>query len=395
MRSVGSALQAILEMVEPTAVERTPLRQCAGRVLHGDLEARISHPAAAVSSMDGYAVKAENASTGSWLRVVGRCPAGQQPESALERGEALRLFTGSLLPEGADAVAPQETVETEGDHVRLQEPVTSGSYVRPEGLDFRSGETLLRGPRRLTPEDLALAAAMNHPELPVASKPRVAILATGDELVLPGKEPGPAQVVASTGYGLAALIENRGAQVELLPPANDDIDVIRGRLRERRAEFFVTLGGASVGSHDIVGQILAREDLQLAFQGVAMRPGKPTLAGRLGSAVFIGLPGNPVSALVCAYVFLLPALDAALGLPSGPTKRLSAPLGRPVPASGRRDHYMRARLTAQDGRLRCDPFGEQDSSILRNLARADVLAIQPAGSPALAAGDSIEYIELR
>ncbi len=395
MRSVSSALQSILEMVEPTAVEHAPLRQCAGRVLRRDLVARVSHPAAAVSSMDGYAVRAENASAGGWLRITGRCPAGQKPESGLDRGEALRLFTGSMLPEGADAVAPQETVEMAGDRVRLREPVTSGGYVRPEGLDFRSGETLLRGPCRLTPEDLALAAAMNHPDLPVASRPRVAILATGDELVLPGQDPGPAQVVASTGYGLAALLESRGAQVELLPPAGDDIDAIRGRLLEQEAEFLVTLGGASVGNHDIVGQVLAREDLQLAFQRVAMRPGKPTLAGRLGGAVFIGLPGNPVSALVCAHVFLLPALDAALGLPAGPAKRHAAPLGRTVPANGKREHYMRARLTAQDGRLRCDPFGEQDSSILRNLARADALAIQPINSPALAVGDPIEYIELR
>lgn len=394
MLSVDSALQSVIGLVEPTDIERVPLREAGGRVLREDLEARVSHPGAAVSSMDGYAVRAENASGGGWLRVIGSSPAGRRPDSHLHRGEALRVFTGSLLPEGADAVAPQETAEREADRVRFGESLAAGAFVRPKGLDFRTGDVLLHAPRRLTPEDLALAAAMNHPDIPVATKPRMLILATGDELVAPGTNPEPAQVVASTGYGLAALLEDRGARVDLLPLAGDDVDTIRSRLQSRQAEFLITLGGASVGSHDIVGQVLAREDLTPVFQGVAMRPGKPTLAGTLNGAVFLGLPGNPVSALVCAHVFLLPALDAALGLPAGPARRFSAPLGIPVAAGSQRDHYMRARLEAVDGRLHCDPFEEQDSSVLRNLARADVLAIQPAGASALAVGDTIEYIEL-
>ena len=394
MRSVAEALGRILELIAPVPAEIVPISEAAGRVLREDLAAAVAHPGVAVSAMDGYAVRSEDAQSGSRLRVVATLPAGRLIPLCLKPGECARLFTGSAVPEGADAIAIQENVDVEGTTMILREDTPRGRFVRPAGLDFKKGEILLRAPRRLTPEDIALAAAMNIPQVRVARRPRVLVLPTGDELVLPGIEPKPGEVVASTGFGLSALLSRRGAEIILLPPVEDDVSAIREQLHSSEVELVTTLGGASVGDRDFVGRVLAREDLKLAFHGVAMRPGKPTLAGRLSGTPFVGLPGNPVSAMVCGHVFLLPAIDAALGLAAGPRPRNSARLGRELPPGSQREHYMRARVETFSGDVTCTPFSTQDSSVLRDLARANALAIHPAGAPARKAGQEIEYIEI-
>ena len=394
MRDVAAALADILDLVPPVASEMVPVAEAAGRVLAEKVTARVSHPGLTVSAMDGYGVRSEDASTGANLRVTGTIYAGPYQTQQIGPGEAVRLFTGSPLPLGADAVALQENVEPGEGTITLRQAVPAGDYVRPEGFDFRTGEVLLDAPRRLSPEDLALAAASNRDGLRVACRPHVLVLATGAELVLPGTTQGPGQVVASTGFGMAALIERQGGTAILVPPVNDDPAHIRAGIEENPSDIIVTLGGASVGDRDFIARDLARNGVDLAFHGVAMRPGKPTLAGRMGGRLFLGLPGNPVSALVCAQVFLRPVLDACLGLPAGPRPRQMASLGCDLSANGPREHYMRARLETAGGRRVCTPFGMQDSSMLRNLAHADVLAVLPPHAPACHAGDAIECIDL-
>ena len=394
MLAVGEAIARIAALIEPVAPERVGLAEAGGRILREDLAARLAHPGQAVSAMDGYALSA--AAAGTELAVTGTAPAGEGRRQRLGPGEAIRLFTGSAIPEGADAVAMQEAVDRCGDRIRLRESVPPGRFIRREGLDFCAGDTLLRAPCRLTPGALALAAAMNHDRLAVSRRPRIAILPTGDELVTPGHRPGFGQVLASSGYGIAALLAAAGAEPQLLDPAPDDADTIAGQLAGAGAELLVTLGGASVGDRDHVGQTLAGREIELAFHGVAMRPGKPLLAGRFLGTPLIGLPGNPVSAAVCAEVFLRPALDALLGLPARPRPRRVGRLGSDLAAGTAREHYMRARLDCrvQDPLPVLHPARQQDSSVLREFAAADALLVRPPHAPAARTGDPVEYLEL-
>lgn len=394
MRTVADALADILALVAPTSAEDVALEHAAGRVLAAPVAARIAHPNSTVSAMDGYAVRSSDAAEGATLRVVGTIYAGPYEPVRIGPGEVARVFTGSTIPAGADAIALQEHATRAGDTVTLARAVGRDAFVRPEGLDFRRGTALLHAPRRLAPEDLALAAAANHARLAVARRPRVLLLPTGDELVQPGQDPAPGQVIASTGIGVAALLERQGAAVSLQPPVADDPDALRRALAETDADLVVTLGGASVGERDLVGRELARQELELAFHGVAMRPGKPMLAGRLGGRPLVGLPGNPVSAMVCTQVFLRPAIDACLGLPAGPRTRHHARLGCDLPEGGAREHYMRARLERNPAGPVCTPLALQDSSMLHNLSRADALAIHPARAPACNAGADIEFIRM-
>jgi molybdopterin molybdotransferase len=340
--------------------------------------------------MDGYAVRAADAAAGARLRVTGAAPAGRAWAGVVGPGEAVRIFTGAPMPQGADAVLIQEDADREGDAVTVREAPQPGAWVRPAAGDFAAGARLA-APRRLSPADFALAAAMNAPRLTVRRRPVVALIPTGDELVSPGERPAPDQIVCSSVYGVAALLSARGAEARILPIARDSRAALSAALAGAAgADMIVTLGGASVGEHDLVREVVG--DAALDFYKVAMRPGKPLMAGRLGGALMVGLPGNPVSALVCAHVFLRPALDALLGLPAGPLRRRRAALAAALPAGGPREHYMRATLTPEG---RVAPFAEQDSAMQALLARADVLAVQPAGGAALEAGALIDVIALR
>ena len=388
MISVEAALAQLLSLVRPLDVEDVPLRHAAGRVLARDVAATRTQPPFAASSMDGYALRRAEVEPDAMFKVVGEAAAGHRFEGALRAGQAVRIFTGAPIPEGADFVVIQEDVTRRGDLITLGHRVGSKDNIRPAGGDFEVGQTL-HAPLRLRPADIALLAAMNIADVPVTRRPRVAILATGDELVQPGEVPGPDQIIASNSYGLAAMLEGLGAQVHMLPIARDTAASLKQAFSlAKGSDLIITIGGASVGDHDLVAPVAAEIGMEQAFYKVAMRPGKPLMAGRLGDAAMIGLPGNPVSAMVCGTVFVAPVVCKMLGLGEQATPMRQAPLARALPANGPRAHYMRARIT--DGALH--PDDRQDSSLLSVLASADALLVRPVDDPARRPGDMVNYI---
>lgn len=396
---IAEALASVLEDAGPLPAEPVPLAAAAGRVLAQDLAATRTQPPADVSAMDGYAVRAADvAAAPARLRLAGEVPAGRPFAGSIGPGEAARIFTGGVLPPGTDTVVIQELATRDGETVIVEKPAGLGRNVRKAGLDFEAGEVLLSAGRRLNGRDIALAASMNHAVLPVRRRPRIGILATGDELVAPGTEPGPGQIVYSNVFALAALAEAEGASAVDLGVVPDRLDATIAAVRRARAvpvDVLVTAGGASVGEYDLVQQALAAEGLSLAFWKVALRPGKPLMSGRLGVMRVLGLPGNPVSAYVCAFLFLIPLIRRLSGRTDLAHPIESAILGRDVPANDERADYMRATL-ARDahGRLVATPFGIQDSSMLVSLAKADCLLIREPYAAAAAAGSDCRIVRL-
>ncbi|MFL6803880.1 MAG: gephyrin-like molybdotransferase Glp [Xanthobacteraceae bacterium] len=389
---VTEALAKVLAGVEPLSAEWVPLTDAHGRVLAADLEALRTQPPADVSAMDGYAVRgADVASAPARLTVIGEVAAGRPFSGEVGPGQAARIFTGGVVPRGADTVVIQELTERTGDVVIVTSATARGRNVRAEGLDFMQGETLLRRGERLTSRSLALAAAMNHPQVPVHRRPKVALLATGDELVTPGTAAGPGQIVSSNGFALASLIRQDGAEATDLGIVGDELDTTVAAIERARtwsADVLVTAGGASVGEHDLVQQALSRVGLQLAFWKVALRPGKPLLHGRIADMRVLGVPGNPVSAFVCAFLFLVPLIRRLSGRVDLEPRPESAILGADLPENDERRDYLRATLDVRDGQVVATPFRLQDSSMMAPLAKADCLLIRdpfaaaaPAGSP--------------
>lgn len=394
MISVEEALAACLALTRVLPGERVALAEAAGRVLAEPVFAKRDQPPFAASAMDGYAVRMDDAVPGAELRVVGEAPAGRAWDREIGAGEALRIFTGAPLPKGAERIVIQEDVTRDGDVITIGERLDQGPHVRPAGTDFRAGARI-EAPRRLGPADLALAAAMNAPVLTVTRRPVVAVIATGDELVLPGEDPRADQIVASNTYGLKALIEAEGGDARLLTIARDDTESLLATFRlARGADLIVTVGGASVGDHDLVGAVAESQGMERAFYKIAMRPGKPLMAGRLGDAALLGLPGNPVSALVCGHLFLVPMLRAYLGLPAGERRRRVARLGQDIHANGPREHYMRAEVFPTGDIPEIVPFGRQDSSLLSILSHANGLLVRPIGDAARTAGTLVEYVPI-
>ncbi|HZS83734.1 MAG TPA: gephyrin-like molybdotransferase Glp [Stellaceae bacterium] len=396
MIPVAEALARLLEPLRPLAAEQVALTNALGRVLAEDVAARRTQPPAAVSAMDGYAVRAADAAQiPARLAVVGSIPAGQALGRAIGPGEAARIFTGAPVPEGADAIVLQEDAERpELGTVIIREAPSPGRHIRPAGLDFRCGEVGLASGRLLTARDIGLAAAMNHPWLWVRRRPRVAILATGDEIVMPGEPVGPNQIVSSNALALAALVTACGGVPTLLGIAHDDrASLERAAAGAAGADLFVTTGGASVGEHDLVREALAGAGLALDFWKIAMRPGKPLMVGNVHGTRLIGLPGNPVSSLVCGLVFVKPAVERLLGLaPPAETSEM-ARLAMPLPANDGRQDYLRAECRrGADGMLEASPFARQDSSMLSTLARAHCLVIRPPLAPAAPAGSSVPIL---
>ncbi len=390
MISVEEALAQLFALVAPLEIEDVPLREACGRVLARDVAATRTQPPFAASSMDGYALRRAEVEPDAMFKVVGESAAGHRFDGRLRAGQAVRIFTGAPVPEGADFVVIQEDVTRRGDLITLGHGIDGKDNIRPAGGDFEAGQPL-HAPLLLRPADIALLAAMNIARVPVTRRPRVAILATGDELVQPGETPGPDQIIASNSHGLAAMFEGYGAEVRLLPIARDTPASLRQALTlAQGADLIVTIGGASVGDHDLVAPVAAEMGMEQSFYKVAMRPGKPLMAGRLGDAAMIGLPGNPVSAMVCGIVFVVPVLRKMLGLGEAPAPMQSAPLGAPLPANGPRAHYMRARMV-QGGIVAED---RQDSSLLTVLATADALLIRRVDDPARQAGDVMDFIPL-
>ncbi len=392
---VEEARKRILAAMTPVGTETIALSAALGRVLASPVTARRTQPPADVSAMDGYAVRALDARAGAELAVIGEAPAGHPFRGRVGPGEAVRLFTGSVVPEGADAVLLQEDSETlEGGRIRVKETAIFGQHIRRRGIDFEAGEVILPPGRRLSPRDIGLAAAANHPWLTVYRRPRVALLATGDEIALPGEPIGEGGIVSSNTHALAALVAAQGAEASLLPFARDDREELARRLYEAEGfDLLVTTGGVSVGAYDLVGESLAARGFSLDFWKIAMRPGKPLLFGRLGNQPVIGLPGNPVSAFVCALLFLVPALQAKSGLSPAPWPRRQARTRTPLKENDQRFDFLRARLQEDEsGTLWAEAFPIQDSSLQRVLAAADGLLLRPPFAPVLPAGSPVEVI---
>jgi molybdopterin molybdotransferase len=396
---VADALAAILAGAEPMGEEGVVLEEAHHRVLAHDIAAKRTQPPQAMSAMDGYAVRASDASqVHARLKVIGEVAAGRPFDRALGAGEAARIFTGGVIPQGADAVVIQEDTVADGNCIAISEAAVTGRHIRPAGVDFREGDVLLSGGSRLTERDLSLAASMNYPELPVRRRPKVALLATGDELVMPGSTPGPGQIVYSNGYALRALARAEGADTVDLGVAADTMEATTAGIRRARdvgADILVTTGGASVGDHDLVKESLEAEKVTIAFWKIAMRPGKPMMHGRLGAMRVVGVPGNPVSSYVCTWLFVVPLIRALSGRKMIHHTRVSALLGRDVGANDVREDYLRARLEERsDGTLIATPVNHQDSSLLANLAAAQALVIRAPFAHAAKAGSSCEILRL-
>lgn len=396
MIPLEDARARILAALRPTTAETVALAEAWGRVLAQPVMARLTQPPADVSAMDGYAVRAAGAGLGASLAVVGAAPAGHPFAGTVGPGQAVRIFTGAFVPPGADGILLQEDAEAVDGHVTVREAVQSGRWIRRKGLDFAAGEALLPLGQRLTARDIGLAAAANHPWLAVHRRPRIGILATGDEIALPGEPIPTGGIVSSNAHALAALVRAGGGEPLVLPIVADDRDAIAAAAAAARGcDLLVTTGGASVGEHDLIQAALGAEGFALDFWKIAMRPGKPLIWGRLGATPVLGLPGNPVSALVCGVQFLLPALAVLSGRPAAPPPTIMIRAGTALAANDRRFDHLRSSLAPDsDGRLVATPFPLQDSSMLKTLARAEALILRAPFAPALAAGAEVEAIAL-
>lgn len=393
MIPVADALSRLLALVPPPQHETISLMSGHGRVLLSDAVASRPQPPFDASAMDGYAVRGTPA-PGQRFRVIGTSQAGGAFAGTIGPGEAVRIFTGAPVPAGATNVVIQEDVAVDGPEITLLDSLGTGPHIRAKALDFDTGFTL-RAPRRLRPGDLALLAAMNCARLEVARRPEIAVIATGDELVLPGRNPGPDQIIASNLYAIKAMAEAEGACVRLLPIARDQREALSDVLDlAAGADVIVTIGGASVGDHDLVARVITERGMELAFHKVAMRPGKPVMAGRMGDAILLGLPGNPVSAIVCAELFLLPLVRALQGLPEPAPKSRQAVLAEDIPANGIRAHYQRARLLPGTALPGISPVFDQDSSLLVPFTEANALLIRPVNDPARKAGEIMDYLPI-
>jgi molybdopterin molybdotransferase len=392
--AVEAALARMLDGAAPLDVENVPLTAATGRTLAVPVVARLTQPPFNASAMDGYAVRAvDAAAAGVRLEVIGQSAAGHVFEGWVEDGTAVRIFTGAPVPLGADTVLIQENVTREGDTIVAREPVRVGQNIRPAGFDFRAGDTLIARHVQLTPRHIALAAASGQASFDVVRRPRVAILATGDELVPPGVMPATSQIVSSTPPALAAMVAAAGGAPALLGIAGDTIDDIVSHLAKAdQADIVVTIGGASVGDSDLVAEALGRLGVALDFWKIAMRPGKPMMFGRRGGQRIVGLPGNPVSAMICAEVFLMPLVRRLAGGTAETALRRVA-LGQAIEANGPRKHFMRAKIgrTAAGSEI-VTALPSQDSSLLAALAAADVLIVREPGAPAAGEGEEVDVI---
>ena len=391
MISVTEALEKLFLIAKVTPVETVELKKCLGRVLAKPLESTRSNPPFPSSAMDGYAIHKANLKSGAEFKVIGESAAGHSYPKKINKNEAVRIFTGSRVPDGANLVLMQEDVEADKKFIIVKENFDKKTNIRLEGSDFSKGYKV-KTPLILGAKEISLLAAMNFAHLSVRKKPTVAIISTGDELVFPGESPKADQIIASNAYGIAALCKECGAEPRILPIAQDNlksIEYIIGLAQD--ADLIITIGGASVGKYDLINEATNNFGLDKSFHKVAMRPGKPLMAGKINETAFVGLPGNPVSALVCGYVFIKPLIQAMLGLEKKSAPRLIAPCGTSLPKNGPREHYMRAVLLP-NGYL--EPVENQDSARLALLCDSDALLIRAAHAEAIPAKTQCEYIKI-
>jgi molybdopterin molybdotransferase len=395
---VADAYAAVLKDTAALPEETVALTEAYHRTLARDIAALRTQPPEAMSAMDGYAVRAADAVAGARLTVIGEVAAGRPFSDTVGAGQAARIFTGGVVPGGADAVVIQEDTTRDGDHVVINESIVAGKNIRPAGIDFREGDVLLPRGTLLSDRAVALAAGMNHPRLPVHRRPRVGILATGDELVAPGSVLRPGQIISSNAFALVALAQSEGAEAIDLGVARDTLDSTTSGIRRARdlgVDVLVTTGGASVGDHDLVQVALKAEGVEMAFWRIALRPGKPMMHGRLGALRVLGLPGNPVSSYICGYLFLVPLIRALSGRTQVDHAFEHGVLGGDLPANDMRQDYLRARLSpGADGLPVATSVGMQDSSLAANLAAADALIVRPPFATAAPAGSRCTLIRL-
>lgn len=391
MIPVAEALAHLFDLAKTLPTVTVPLAQANGRVLAAPVAATRNQPPFSASAMDGYAVAADGVVPGATYTVIGEAAAGHAFDGTVSSGQAVRIFTGAPVPQGAGHVVIQEDIDRVGDVITIADRLGRGTNIRPAGGDFTVGQAI-DVPRLLRPNDVALMAAMNIGEVTVTRRPKVAIMATGDELVMPGETPGPDQIIASNSFGLQAMLRDAGCEARMLPIARDTESSLRTAFSLiDDADLLITIGGASVGDHDLVGKVAADLGMQRSFYKIAMRPGKPLMAGKLAEgAMMIGLPGNPVSAMVCGQVFVMPVIRAMLGLGETAPIEHSATLAHDLPANGPRQHYMRAIVEGGDIRV----FDNQDSSLLTVLSTANALLIAPPNAPMMPKGSTITYLSV-
>ena len=390
MISVETALEKLFELVKPMTAETVPIREANGRVLAKDVVASRDQPPFSTTAMDGYAIANSEINDGDFFTVIGEAAAGHRFDGVLETGEAVRIFTGAPLPLNTKRIVIQEDVKRSGNNIIVLSGSDESDYIRPPASDFPAGYKVIGG-RKLKPADIALLASMNNVSVAVIKRPIVAIITTGDELVMPGEKPNEDQIVASNTFGLAALLENNGAIARILPVARDRISSLKAVFDLcAGADLVVTIGGASVGDHDLVASAAAEKGLSQIFYKVAMRPGKPLMAGQLGKTAMVGLPGNPVSSLVCGYIFLIPMIKSMLGFKKVAPETFQTVLLNDLPANSVRKHFCRAKLSSKGLYVN----KRQDSSLLTVLADANALAIREPNAPKAKAGDTIEYMRI-
>lgn len=395
MLSVAQALERVLADAEPLDTEIVSLADAHERVLATDLAAKLTQPPFPSSAMDGYALRrADVGALPAQLKIIGESAAGRPFAGKVSAGETVRIFTGASVPEGADTIAIQENVTAENSIATIRE-VSAESHIREAGVDFQKGQILLHAGCRLNARDLMLAAQMNYADLPVHRRPHAAILASGDELLPPGSELSAGQIVSSIPTGLAALLHKAGARVTRLGIARDTIDSLHEHMEASRgADLLITIGGASVGDHDLVRPALEKSGFDIGFHKIAMRPGKPLMLGARGTQRVLGLPGNPVSAMICATIFILPLIAALSGNKDFRQNEEVVPLAAPITENGLRTHYMRAIVSSESGARKVAAMPSQDSSLTATLARANCLIIREPRAPALAAGDTVRILPI-
>ena len=390
MIPVSEALDALFDIVSPLDTEVIPLREANNRVLAQTQYATRTQPPFAASSMDGYAVKRAEVEDDCMFKVIGESAAGHSWDGTVGAGQAVRIFTGAPVPQGADFVVIQEDVPVRGNLIILGRDIGSKDNIRPAGVDFVEGAPMT-APRTLKPTDIALLASMNIAQVPAYRRPIVALISTGDELVMPGQSPEPDQIIASNTFGLAAMLENLGAHPRILPIARDNDASLRTTFElAKGADLVITIGGASVGDHDLVAPVAAELGMKQSFYKVAMRPGKPLMAGKLGDMAMVGLPGNPVSAMVCGTVFIAPMIRAMLGLGQSASPQRTVTLSAPIGVNGPREHYMRGFADANG--VRC--ADQQDSSLLTVLSQSNVLIVRPPNDPPRNVGENIQVLDI-
>ncbi|MBE7637558.1 molybdopterin molybdenumtransferase MoeA [Sneathiella sp. P13V-1] len=397
MISVEEALKNILSAIKPVSTETVSIQLASGRILAEPVTARRTQPPSDLSAMDGYAVKASDVAViPAKLSVIGESAAGHGFEGSVGTGEAVRIFTGAPLPKGTDTIIIQEDTDRDGDIVTVKEGADEGRYVRRAGIDFREGEPALKAGKKLTPRDIGLMAAMNIPWVAVYRKPQIALLSTGDELVRPGEPLGSNQIISTNSLVVAAMIEQAGGEAIDLGIAADNEDSLRQMAQgAAKADMLVTLGGASVGDHDLVQSVLGKEGLQIDFWRIAMRPGKPLMFGDLAGTPMLGMPGNPVSSMICSYIFLIPALDILMGRAPRDPKSIPAILSHDVKQNDQRQDYLRAKIVGdQDGLPLIETFSNQDSSLLSALSEADCLLMRLPHADPLNKGQQVEILML-